>query len=206
MVVMMKLAITLTLFLLFLATAPQAMFIPVASIQPVERVNDDGVNVNICTSFSINKDKGYWLTANHCWHETNTFHGAPQLPVAWNEAKDLLVFESYKVEALHLAIKEPEVGDEVHIIGYPHGALDVLTFFGRVSSKDARVMHTLPGYHVQVLNILGLPGDSGAPILDTSGRVIGVGAISALNGVAWGLTWKQLVEDAGLKLYWEPNP
>lgn len=176
-------------------------YIPTKSIQPIQRINDDGVNVNVCTAFSINKDKGYWITANHCWDETNTFNGLPQKVIAYNESLDLFIFEANKAEALKLATKSPEVGDGVYLIGYPHGSLDLLTFFGKLSAVDARTLSNQPNSKVQVFNLLALPGNSGAPILDNSGRVIGIGQISSQSGVAWGISWKDLKDNT--KDYWE---
>lgn len=196
----MKKLIVIVMLLLALPLTAKT-FVPTNSIQPIQRINDDGVNVNVCTAFSINKDKGYWITANHCWHETNTFHNLPQTWVAYNEKLDLMVFQSYKAESLKLAIKAPDVGDDVYLIGYPHGSLDLLTFFGKLSSGKARTLNNQPEFNTQVFNILALPGNSGAPILDKSGRVVGIGQISSQNGVAWGTSWQALKDNT--KEYWD---
>ncbi len=181
----------LLILLLLAVTVSAKTFVPVKSIQPLVRVNDDGEKVNVCTAFSINETRGLWLTANHCYAGGEQFAGSDVEWVGYNEKYDLAVFQGPHVTALVLAIKAPEVGDEVVLSGYPHGSLDLITFFGRTSAVKARVMPTYTG---SVFNILGLPGDSGSPILDNSGRVVGVAQVSSQNGVVWGADWFVLKE------------
>lgn len=197
---MRKLLLTLILSLMMYLPAVARMYIPFKSVAPIQRINDDGVNTNYCTAFSINKDKGYWLTANHCWAETNTFAGKPIVWEAYNETLDLAIFSGPHADSLKFAIKAPDVGDELLIMGYPHGALDPIVFFGKLASQLARMTPTMSG---AVFNVVGLPGDSGAPIIDKSGRVIGVCQLSNQAGVMWGVSWKSMKDSAPLMEYWE---
>lgn len=171
--------------------------VPVLSVQPLVQIREDGPT-NVCTGFSINRPKGYWLTANHCWFEGALFHGRAIEWVAFDEKVDLAIFVAESVPSLKLAIKAPNVGDDVLVMGYPYGALDLLTFFGRVSHPNARLSNDLTAL---VLNIVALPGTSGGPILDTSGRVVGVAQNSNRAGAAWSVPWVAL-RNFG-QAYWE---
>ncbi len=197
----MKNLITSLVLLVVFAVSVAGIQVPAASIQPIQRVNDDGVNVNVCTAFSINKAKGLWISANHCYDETDTFAGAPIKVVAYHEPLDLMVFEGPKVTAIKLATKAPEVGDEVYLAGYPHGSLDVLSFFGRVAGLRTRMFFAQPEYRAQVIDIVALGGDSGSPLMTLDGKVIGVIQQSTRTGTAWGISWVELVANA--KQFWE---
>lgn len=197
----MKYTTLCVVFVLMLASLVGAKtFVPTRSVQPLQRVNADGVLFNVCTAFSINEQRGFWLTANHCYAGGEQFAGQPVQWVAYNEKYDVAVFEGPHVLSLKLAIKAPDVGDEVYLTGYPHGSLDLVTFFGRVAAVHARIM---PSFTGSVFNILGLPGDSGSPILDTSGRVVALAQVSSQNGAAWGADWFVLRDQVAQ--YWEQN-
>lgn len=91
-----------------------------------------------------------------------------------SQAEDLAVISvSTRLPALDLARREPEAGEEVVVVGAPLG-LEHTVVTGVVS-----------GHRDQYLQISApiSPGDSGAPVLDASGRVVGV-AVSKFVGVA----------------------
>lgn len=91
-----------------------------------------------------------------------------------SQAEDLAVISvSTRLPALELARREPEAGEEVVVVGAPLG-LEHTVVTGVVS-----------GHRDQYLQISApiSPGDSGAPVLDASGRVVGV-AVSKFVGVA----------------------
>lgn len=150
------------------------------SIQPIQYLNDDKIIVNLCTSFSIHENKGLWATAAHCVHDGDMVEGTKVRWVAVDTKKDLAVYQANSRVALHIAIKEPEIGDRVSLTGYPYGALDPVTFYGYVANPRTRFQ--LDSF-IALYNILGLPGDSGGPILDNSGRFVGVGQQSNMAGL-----------------------
>lgn len=161
------------------------------SLQPVQLTDDDGNLVNRCTSFSINQKKGFWVTAAHCVYEGESSSGVPIHYLLVDEKADLAVYFGVHAPALKLDTVPPEIGDSIFLMGYPYGSLDPVVFFGRVASPEAQLTKTAKA---QVLNILGVEGQSGAPILNKRGRVIGVTQNSTRSGIVYGTTWKVLKE------------
>ena len=189
---MRKSLITIVIALFILTTSSIAkQYVPYNSIQPIQQLDDEGILKNVCTSFSINKAKGYWLTARHCALDGTMFHNKPITWIGYNDALDLAIFEADFMDSIKLATGPPQVGDEVIIIGYPLGSIDPIVFFGRVSNPLARVDATQTK---AIFNLIGLPGNSGGPILDKSGRLIGIGQLSNGAGLAWGISWKALAD------------
>lgn len=185
----------------FLALAPTvvadevAPFLPLASVQPLQFVDDDHHLVNICSSFSINQEKGYWATANHCVHEGVEVDGVAVKFIYQDETRDLAVYEGRKVKAIKVAGIEPKVGDEVILIGYPYGALDPLVFYGHTSNPLARLTPVLTA---AVYNVLGLPGDSGGPILNKDFELVGMAQMSTMSGACYGTPWRDIIATLGL--------
>ena len=173
--------------------------VPHSSIQPIQYINDDKEVINICASFSINQEQGFWLTAGHCAHEGTMVHGQIIKYIFINEEEDLALFEDTHRPALKLAIGPAPAGEDVVILGYPHGSLDIIPFFGKSSGPNIRM--TRKGVPTDLYNVLALPGDSGGPILDSSGRVVGLGHMSTQSGAAYGWTYESLKRIAGP--FWE---
>jgi putative serine protease PepD len=92
---------------------------------------------------------------------------------AVSQAEDLAVISvATRLPALDLAHREPRPGEEVVVVGAPLG-LEHTVVTGVVSGHRER--------YLQISAPLS-PGDSGAPVLDASGRVVGV-AVSKIVGV-----------------------
>ncbi len=90
-----------------------------------------------------------------------------------SQAEDLAVIVvPTRLPELDLARREPKAGEEVVVVGAPLG-LEHTVVTGVVS-----------GHREQYLQISAplSPGDSGAPVLDASGRIVGV-AVSKIVGV-----------------------
>jgi putative serine protease PepD len=92
---------------------------------------------------------------------------------AVSQAEDLAVISvPVRLPPLDLARREPRPGEEVVVVGAPLG-LEHTVVTGVVSGHRGR--------HLQISAPVS-PGDSGAPVLDASGRVVGV-AVSKIVGV-----------------------
>lgn len=185
---MVKALLSVVLALFILTPVAAKVKIPFQSIQPFQRVNDDGILTNVCTAFSINKAKGLWVTAGHC-AEGGGLVGRTTVAefVFVNEVTDIAVFKANSAPALKVADKAPRFGDEVFIVGYPYGALDPIVFYGRVSSPLARLN---PNMTVTLFNMLGLPGDSGSPVINKDGDVVAIGQHSTKAGAMYGTPWE----------------
>lgn len=190
--------VTFLLLTLWFAPPVGGLTLPYKSIQPLQRIKE-GTLGNICTSFSINEAQGYWLTAAHCIEdELVLVNGHPIVVIFTDPLADTVVYEERHVTAIPLAIKAPAVGDEIYVLGYPYGAFDVITFFGRASGHNVRLDDT---GKVDIYNVLGLPGQSGGPILDKSLRVVGLGHMSTKTGAMFGPTYEAFVASVGR--FWE---
>ena len=175
-------AVVASLMLFFHPNLEAIPKLPFKSVQAIQHVNDDSILTTICSSFSINKAKGYWATANHCAAESQTVaKGMAIVYVLQDPKADIAVYQANHAEALHIARDNPQVGDDVVMIGYPYGSLDPVPFFGRVSGLGVRLTNDMTH---DLFNILGLPGNSGGPIIDNSGRVVGLAQQSTQGGAA----------------------
>lgn len=189
---MRKLIVWLALFLLVFVPLEAKLNIPYKSIQPIQGVNDDGVLVNGCTSFSINEARHLWATAAHCNHEGQTTPTKDKVFYIYsNTDNDVAVYSANPAPALHLAPHQPEVGDPVMLIGYPYGTADPLVAFGRVSASRARLTQDYTG---DVYDMIALPGNSGGPILDNSNRVVGIAQRTQGPGLAYGTPYREVID------------
>lgn len=146
------------------------------SILPIKHQNEA-----FCTAFSINEQEGLWATARHCatavidqeWSGvTIGYQWAIPIYLA-PDLDDVAVFQSAtRAPALHLALYGPQVGDPVAVWGYPYGLPRLVLAKGYVSA------HLVPfEMHSGISDILDATiasGDSGSPVLDQDGDVVGV--------------------------------
>ncbi|WP_052351801.1 S1C family serine protease [Deinococcus pimensis] len=107
----------------------------------------------------------------------------PATLVGYDEARDvaLLKVQGGGFDHLNLAASTPKVGDGVVAIGNSRGAFDGGRA-GRVTGLNVSLDATFPSGLVSSSMPLA-PGDSGGPVLDAKGEVVGVStAISNQNG------------------------
>lgn len=160
------------------------------------------VKYNICTAFAVDETRRLWLTAAHClWGEQQnrylvlawSIDAHAALPLRIDDASDLalLVTADYAVPGLVIASTAPGLEDIVEVIGYPLGGASPVTSVGSIVALDT-LMHVdcnlddrgrARGYLVVTAAIL--PGNSGSPILNAAGQVIGVVQIGCHYHEQW---------------------
>ena len=115
--------------------------------------------------------KGYVLTAAHCLPAkpmiSVTVNGRHAEVAQSNHLLDLAVLRYTPKDELIivLADENAQVGSEVAAAGFLLGAKELHIQFGRVSAFEG---------HTIVVNVQVLPGDSGGPLIDTQGRLVGM--------------------------------
>lgn len=88
----------------------------------------------------------------------------------------LVKTESSGAEPLAIRDTEPNVGEDVYAIGSPYGE----KFSGTLTRGVLSGHRTLDGLRFLQSDVAVLPGNSGGPLLDAGGRVIGI-AVRALD-------------------------
>jgi S1-C subfamily serine protease len=181
---------------LYVQSAPSV--VSVRTDQALRRLFRSGESRGVGSGFVV--DDGLIVTSRHVIAQANRivveFHGgwtgSAEL-VAGDELSDLALLRvpgSPQVAPLELAAADPAIGSLALAIGNPFGEFPGSVSVGHVSALHRRV--PAPGGGV----IAGMiqtdaalnPGNSGGPLLDSSGRVIGVNtAIFGPDGVSIGL-------------------
>ena len=169
-----------------------------------------------CTAFSINQQKGYYLTAAHClgenmamWKEattaTGTQHTFRVLRVLGSSIElDLAVLEAAEgLQGLPRG-RVPNKGDEVASIGYAFGEPEPFIIGAIITHiKEARSYGRYR--HIIMKDNQDIGGMSGGPVVDTKGRLVGMvqqGVVidAQVSNIAYGTAIDDLYEFT--KSYW----
>ena len=182
-----NLTVTLAL-ILSLVILPTTSFATV-NLESVQALQSNGRT--FCTAFSIDEENGHWGTAAHCAAAALergldvTIAGQPAwiVHIAYPSA-DVAVFQSQaKAPAFKLAVKavdacteaDPSDCELISIIGYPYGITRSRTY-GHIAARAIPIVHPSTGYYMasDILDITVAGGNSGSPVLNAKGEVIGV--------------------------------
>lgn len=148
------------------------------SIVRVSSLRPDGQH-SVCTGFVVSFAHGWVLTARHCvYHpEQTTVDEFPTQVVRISDTFALLQIPFGMKPHLEFAKKRPKEGTPVVAIGYGYNILGIFTrHIVGWDGSDFAFDGGVP------------PGMSGAPVLDSDGRVVGlVQATSQYIGLACGL-------------------
>lgn len=134
-----------------------------------------------CSVFSVNPKNRGWMTAAHCIVDENGtpyaaeyfITGHPARVVEVNIELDLALVQTTDwgvPVGLKLARKAPVQGDSVENYGFSFGEAHPFYYVGRVSSTEFA--------DYTYVDITTIGGQSGSPVLDSEGRVIGVCHVS----------------------------
>jgi len=162
----------------------------------------------------VSTGSGFALSPNQLVTNRHVIAGASTLQVSTFDGQDLLVdtagaglvadiaivaTRAALPAAVALAEQNPEVGDNVEIVGYPGGGR-LTTTSGRVISYEPDPLNSNAG-DVIVTDAPAEPGSSGSPVYDEDGAVIGV-VYAATSDGAHSLavpveSLRDLLDDAG---------
>lgn len=98
--------------------------------------------------------------------------------VSFDEDRDLALVEAPDVTAPALEVASAQEGQETAVVGYPRGQDTARPLPATVNSRRSALGRDIYGQDLSERSILVLaaaavPGDSGSPVVDASGRVVG---------------------------------
>ena len=142
----------------------------------LEILQEGAEQPGICSGVVINAETGVLLTAAHCVdHPASaqislTVNGRHADVARVNRLVDLAIvrFTPKGEKAIILAEDVPAAGAEVAVAGYSFGFEKVAVQFGRVVQPHNQETKML------LLDAPTIPGDSGGPVIDEQGRLIGI--------------------------------
>src|SRR6266498_3767475 len=188
----MKLTATLTA--LFLAISVTVLSSATRLNPSVNPLTDDNGR-NFCSTWSINQEKHYYVTAAHCVKGDEGEMPIPHIkgvvvsPVFIDVVQDIaVVVGEFGSPALKIANNMPQVGDKVTIVGYPLG-LDQ-----QVGQAVVQVLHQKVKGEANKTIFSGFgvaPGSSGSAVLNKSGQVISDLQLGwPIGGIYGGIPWE----------------
>lgn len=155
------------------------------SVQRME-ITVDGQE-GVCTAFSINDLRDYFLTAAHCFGEKMTVGGHEARLVLYDASADLMVLmvpESGEVPAIQMAKLRncPDgtrdyvcQGQEVGGMGYGGGGLIPLFKAGPVMYPDALIPEWFgEKEHQMLVGWWWIGGMSGGPVVNQDGKLVSI--------------------------------
>lgn len=168
----------------------QSVFDRVApSVVRLEILNSDFTPAGLCSAFSVNEDKAYFVTAAHCYGPVLVVGSHYATMLYFSESLDLMVLSIPGVPRKAIrAGKQAVNGQDIAAIGYAEG-LELAIRTGSVQRADhlrtlcigdmfgctpitARFMET---------DFALIGGQSGGPMVDRNGRLVSVN--QAGNGI-----------------------
>jgi len=172
---------------------------PVPSVAPLIAFSHGPV----CTTFSINEAKKYWVTAGHCIRSDNYYSilGKPANPVDVNEADDLAVLKGgIGAPAIPLSLTEPKELENVVTAGFPAKATSPVILTGYVILMDIMLPidngpfrdRGLANFMVFAMPVMF--GHSGGPVLHEGKLVSVIQGRFQRHPYSTGARWKQLVK------------
>ena len=167
------LGFVLALLLLTLPLAASTPWTPIVALLE-KSVVAIATDAGACTGFVINEEKHYVLTAAHCDGKDIYADNEPAKVVSKDVKKDLMVLEVKDLDrpALALAKENPKVGDEVASFGYGYALERPLFRVVHISDDRTYIPHDGIGGPLLVIDATFVPGQSGGPVVDTSGAVV----------------------------------
>lgn len=163
---MKRVLLAVALLLSLGATPPVKKFDTRASVIEIHN------SKSFCSAFSIDKDKGLYITAAHCIEDNLMMQTSIVKPLAHNDEADLAIIQSnIHLPAIPLG-DPPPLGSKVTAIGqldgYPFTYTVPLTIYGVKISPEHGYMFVFTGKD-QVIE-----GMSGGPIVDEKGKAVSV--------------------------------
>lgn len=171
------LTLILAVSLVALPAQPVYAAVKVLNVMPLH--NQEGRN--FCTTWYIGEEK--WVTAGHCiaaastrgWSYGVSGKRGELLFLGFDEQRDVAVIEIKGLKADHpfkMADRAPVRGDMAVVTGYPYGLPVLTTTQGIVAARNVPIGATAP--ISDILDIAVAGGNSGSPVLDRDGNVIGL--------------------------------
>lgn len=143
----------------------------------------------------VSTGSGFAVAADRLVTNRHVVAGAATLQVSTYDGQDLLVqtagttvvadlaiveTDSPLPAAVQLADEDPEIGDDIEIIGYPGGGR-LSSSVGTVLAYEEDPLNANAG-EVIVSSAFAEPGSSGSPMYDNEGKVVGVVYAAAPDG------------------------
>lgn len=144
------------------------------SVAQLEITRSDGYSLGSCTTGMIQEKRGLWITAAHCVLNNGTLSIGKKIATLVDADMEndiaILSIPGVSAVALPLATRAPETGDEIGIIGYPHGIGPMYTR-GHISTARQQASN---GLHYMFYTAVACPGSSGSPVVNTKGQIVSI--------------------------------
>lgn len=132
-----------------------------------------------CTGFVIDAERKYVMTANHCDSGDSNKVWMDRVQgtiISKDSKKDMAVFEVKNLDSKHpalkLALKDPEVGQEVMSAGFGMGLERPIVRKAMVSDTALQINEDGIGGPFIALDSAFVGGQSGGPVVNSKGEVV----------------------------------